>query len=60
MDGKFNLEIDLGNVAMLRPVDIAIALHQVADRLVDEGRNLVSASIRDLNGNTVGFWEIRE
>jgi len=53
---QFNLSITLGNAAMQYYDDIAGALHRVANRLPwEEGE---SGSIQDLNGNTVGKWEI--
>lgn len=52
---KFKLEIELGNVAMDSHEDIA-------DALIEVGKNLLQGNdhttIRDLNGNTVGKWEI--
>jgi len=58
---KFELELTLGNEAMVSGEDIAWALRNLADKLErtygcadmeteDKGR------VRDLNGNTVGTW----
>jgi len=57
---KFSLEIELGNDAMSTPDDVAYLLGVVAEQLDavdafgpgDEGRT------RDVNGNTVGRWEV--
>jgi hypothetical protein len=50
--GTFKLEIELGNSAMLTAEDLADVLENIADRVrrEDEGK------IRDLNGNTVGWF----
>lgn len=61
---KFTLEIELGNDAMQTKGDIAAALTQVAARFPRciMGRMVVGdyGSIRDINGNTVGKWEIQK
>jgi hypothetical protein len=63
---EFRLTIRLGNDAMLTGDDIADALHTIADRVpehtgTDERAERIHAvSIRDLNGNRVGQWAIRE
>lgn len=59
---KFKLEIDLGNDAMCRSV-------HVADALITMGRKIINGTmrsvkkpaegiIRDINGNSVGKWEL--
>jgi hypothetical protein len=62
----FTLKIKLGNAAMLTGEDIARALREVARRVEaeigpEELTNKVTykASIRDINGNTVGEWRAR-
>ena len=58
---KFELEIELGNEAMLNAEDVAATLAQVAHELkfsrVSSG---INGNIRDINGNTVGSWEFTE
>lgn len=56
---KFTLEVELGNAAMQTLEDVSSAIHgigldgeTVAARVGEGGR------IRDLNGNTVGKWEV--
>ncbi len=59
---RFTLTIELGNAAMQSPMDIAAALRKLAVRLSREynGLNLPdSGKIMDLNGNSVGNWEVR-
>jgi hypothetical protein len=59
----FNLTIELGNDAMQSPADIARALRRVAETWgMIEGAAAVGeeGEIRDLNGNTVGGWEVRD
>lgn len=61
MAQQFILKIELGNEAMQTPQDIAQALREAAgglDGLVPEATR-ASGSIRDLNGNRVGKWEIK-
>lgn len=53
----FSLRIELGNDAMQTPEDIVEALRSVARKL--EGGD-TEGTIRDLNGNTVGSFEIEE
>ncbi len=59
---RFTLTIDLGNDAMYRGNHIADALRKLAERIecshyydlkVDGGK------IMDVNGNSVGNWEVR-
>jgi hypothetical protein len=58
---RFNLDIEIGNDAMLTAEDVAMALEATAKRLrmysVDEE---VQMNIRDANGQRVGFWELYE
>lgn len=56
---KFTLEINLGD-AMQTCTDIADALKATARKLVGCGPTLDGdgGEIRDLNGNTVGQWDI--
>lgn len=54
---KFTLEIELGNDAMQTSDDVAEALANVTNSLLD---GLTSGAIRDANGNTVGKWNLPE
>lgn len=64
---KFTVEIELLNDAMQTADDVAQALRETADRLVDTmggNENLDEhegkfRNIRDINGNTVGIWQIK-
>lgn len=56
---KFVLEIELGNAAMRIPSHVAKALEAIAERLRDNGFHTAS-KIRDINGNTVGKYEVME
>jgi len=59
---KFFLEIDLGNDAMKTPEDIGGALQRVG-RMVEQTHDPKFGewknNIRDINGNKVGFYEVR-
>ena len=63
---KFNLEIEMGNDAMLTRQDVAQALVALSKRLVDErftpqDEDLTDeGSVLDTNGNSVGTWEFKE
>lgn len=63
---KFTLTIELGNEAMQTGYDVADALREIADRIYPRGltehRNAVSlvGLVRDINGNTVGSWQVTE
>jgi hypothetical protein len=61
------LRINLGNDAMTTGSDVSNALRDIADFIQDNG-NMESYSrangypgryINDVNGNTVGFWEVK-
>lgn len=54
---KFTLTIRLGNAAMQTGDDVAAALAGVTDSLL---AGVTSGTIRDLNGNTVGSWNLPE
>lgn len=58
----FTLTIELGNDAMQTGADVGHALRAVADRLdyfTDrEAGDVTPFAIRDLNGNTVGAWQV--
>lgn len=54
----FQLNIRLGNAAMLTASDIAGQLRKVADRLDEDGIH-ASAIIMDENGARVGNWSVR-
>ncbi|MEK6794089.1 MAG: hypothetical protein AABZ39_04890 [Spirochaetota bacterium] len=55
MNGKFTLEINLGNAAMSNRWDIAEAVEKVAPKL---RRGDISGKIMDENGNSVGKFMI--
>lgn len=59
---KFTLEIEFGNDAMQTKADLSAVLTELAARIP---RSIVGrigsgdyGSIRDINGNTVGKWEV--
>lgn len=65
---KFTLEIKLGNEAMQTVEDVQTALaalvagqsmtrHVAGNRTFEDGDG---GKIRDLNGNTVGKWEVTD
>jgi hypothetical protein len=55
---KFVLELDFGNDAMSCGWDVARALKNVASDVNSDVELTGYATIRDLNGNTVGKWEV--
>lgn len=58
---NFQINIILGNAAMQTGEDVAAALEGVAARLRDTSLEPgVSATIRDVNGGTVGVWFTEE
>lgn len=63
---KFELEIELGNDAMKTPRNVGRALKEVAAKLTREGfgqkcaNGTCAESIRDINGNTVGYFKCRK
>lgn len=60
---RFILEIELGNDAMCTGFDVTNALSRIVKTI--EGYSLVELTsrgitpIRDINGNTVGHYEVR-
>ena len=54
---KFSLTIELGNDAMKNRFHIIKTLGQVAKKVAD---NQQSGKIMDVNGNSVGTWELEE
>lgn len=58
MARKLKLEIEIGNDAMQTRLDVAEALERVAIRLKTFGLDRASSKILDVNGNTVGKWQI--
>lgn len=65
MDGKFTLEIDMGNDAMRTRRDLARTLKDLAEKLKTRGikptwaapgKYTDSGGILDDNGNSVGQW----
>jgi hypothetical protein len=64
---KMDLSIELGNDAMRSTADIGWALAKTATRIsevvdddADGNARPASGTILDLNGNTVGRWQITE
>ncbi len=59
---RFTLEIELGNEAMRTFDHVADALYGVRQLMqgLDEPDSPCSSIIRDVNGNTVGMWEVVE
>ena len=65
---RFTVTITLGNEAMQTGMDIANSLRAVADHIDDPNQFFEDPTdesgfdrygkIRDLNGNTVGKWEV--
>lgn len=54
---NFEMNLDLGNVAMATGADVAEALRNVAQRIE---RGEVGSAVLDANGNTVGYWSLDE
>lgn len=58
---KFTVEIELGNDLAQTGKDIAEMLLRVAGRIqYDDLAPKSFANIKDLNGNTVGLWQVKE
>lgn len=57
LEGEFVLSIELDNDAISEPDDLALLLRKCADKIEAEGGN-VSGVVVDLNGNTVGKYEV--
>jgi hypothetical protein len=63
---KFELEIELGNDAMKTPRHVRQALQEVITKLKADGfgqkcaNGTCAESIRDQNGNTVGYYKYRK
>jgi hypothetical protein len=58
---KFTLEIELGNDAMQTCDDVGRAIREVAEEFLDcmdEPTPVRDILIKDINGNTVGKWEV--
>lgn len=53
--GEFNVTITVGGAAMASPADLADALNHIGAQ-VKAGE--IGAPVRDLNGNTVGRWNL--
>ena len=63
MPQKFILEITLGNAAMSNPCDIGQTLTSIGEKICKNGEavymsDFESGSIRDINGNVVGHYEV--
>jgi len=57
---KFALEIEMGNEAMRTRAHLATALREAAKQVAVDGRAGSDGIIRDINGNTVGYWNLKE
>ena len=59
----FTLKIEMGNDAMQFSSDLANAVHKVANHLeninTEDLATVGQAFIRDINGNTVGYWRVK-
>lgn len=56
---RFILEIEMGNDAMVNEHDIAGALTSISNELIAMGLLYHETyNIRDINGNTVGHYEV--
>lgn len=56
---RFVLDIAVDNAAFDEPGEVARILREVAER-VDGLVGVFSGGIRDINGNTVGTFDVRE
>ncbi len=56
---QFILKINLGNDAMLNHLDVAKALHLVAQNFEYSCEDFLHGTIPDINGNTVGSWQVK-
>jgi hypothetical protein len=57
----FTLTVDLDNAAFDEPGELARILRKAAHQVEDEGSRFgspVVCPVRDVNGNTVGSWEV--
>lgn len=60
---KFTLEIELGNAAMQTSWDVGQALRELGTKYQNgsDGPDIRDAGkVHDLNGNTVGKWEVTD
>jgi hypothetical protein len=60
---KFTLEIELGNDAMQTAEDVSRVLFDLSDAIVDydlSDSDSGPGSVRDVNGNTVGHWDVTD
>jgi len=60
ISGTFTLVIKLGNAAMFDKHDLAKALAEVEKTVRIGNLGAGSATIRDDNGNRVGYWKIED
>ena len=58
MTKQFTIEIDLGNDGVQTAEDIANILRATADK-IDRVEVGAFKNIRDINGNTVGLWQVK-
>lgn len=58
----FEVQLTLGNSAMLTGADIARELRKIADEIqhVKNPRPMHGGTVRDVNGNRVGHFEIKD
>lgn len=66
MAQKFTIEIEIGNDGVQTADDIAQILYSTADKIIDvTGSDPLAEhvgafkNVRDLNGNTVGLWQVQ-
>jgi len=58
---KFTLDVAFGNEAMQNGSDLAGLLRELANKVDEQDQEaLTGGVIRDLNGNTVGRWDIQD
>lgn len=55
---QFTIEIEIGNDGVQTAEDIAAILRETADK-VDRVEIGAFRNIRDINGNTVGLWQVK-
>jgi hypothetical protein len=53
---KFNCKIALDNNAIKSRQDISVALHKLSLKVLRD--DVFYGKIKDINGNTIGYWEL--
>jgi hypothetical protein len=56
----FQLRIEIGNAAMSDAADVGRALIELGERLHDRDWIGTPHKLKDVNGNTVGEWDLTE